>query len=186
MAELDVHEEVGSLRSSVLRRCIKPGSTYMSQAAAGPSQRQQAGRRVQAQPSQALKNSSRPLKKRSLLKAGHGRIEHPYPPHFAQSWWAGKAKCSHRAAVKRQTPCCISKPCRKSHMLAVVHNKRDHPTLHKMHLERARARTVNPHDPLGLLAWAPQDEGCGDCEGASHPPAPRKKDRDRQRERVSE
>ena len=27
------------------------------------------------------------------------RHEHPHPPHFAGSWWAGKAKCSRKALL---------------------------------------------------------------------------------------
>ena len=43
--------------------------------------------------------SNGPNKKRSLLKEGQGRVEHPHPRHFAGSWWAGKAKCSCKALL---------------------------------------------------------------------------------------
>ena len=51
---------------------------------------------VESRVSSNLNTLDRPWK-RSLLKAGQGRIENPHPPHFAGSRWAGKAKCSHRA-----------------------------------------------------------------------------------------
>ena len=45
--------------------------------------------------------------------------EHPHPPHFAGSWWAGKQNAHTRLCQQvARKHSCTCEPCRQSHMLA--------------------------------------------------------------------